>query len=126
MEPTQPGDGQNTGASQQLSDMADNVKNAATQFGRKAGDRIEETRQATASRLRNTAETLHNKVEGASVVAHRAADKVSAMGNYLDEHSVKEMVTDVKGAMSRNPGKTLVISLIAGILVGKAFRGDRD
>ncbi len=125
MEANQP-NGQNADTTQQVSEMASNVKNAATQFGRKAGDRIEETRQATASRLRNTADTLHQKVEGASVVAHRAADKVSAMGNYLDEHSVRDMVTDVKSVMSRHPGKTLIVSLIAGILVGQAFRGERD
>jgi hypothetical protein len=107
-------------------DIAHNVRNTASQFGRRASERIEETRQATASKLRNTAGTLHHTADGVSNAAHKAAERVDAMGNYLNEHSVKDMMSDVQTVMSRHPGKTLLISLIAGILVGKAFSGERD
>jgi len=90
--------------------------------------KIEEVRTSTASRLHNTAATLHDRadhipgVQQACGFMHRAADKLNTVADYMGEKDTKQMLADAEGAAKRNPGRSLLIAGALGFLLGRALR----
>lgn len=105
-----------------VSEMADSAREKASGLGRKAAERMDQTREKTATRLERAGGALHNQADKVSSATHATARKVEAMGSYLREHTVGDLASEVRGAMVRNPGKTLGIALAAGFLIGQALR----
>ncbi|MGC4050235.1 MAG: hypothetical protein QM757_12695 [Paludibaculum sp.] len=64
-------------------------------------------------------------METISGLTHSAADKLSETAEYVREHDVDTMMTDVKKVVRRNPGPSLLIAAVIGFLVGRAFSSNR-
>lgn len=109
-----------------VSEMADAAREKASGLGRKATERMDQTREATASRLERAGGALHNQADKVSSATHATARKVEAMGSYLREHTVGDIASEVRDVMVRNPGKTIGIALAAGFLIGHALKPGHD
>ena len=117
---------------EKLSDSADQVKEKVSGFGRQAADTLNSNRDAAASGLRRAATALHGKASslpgGDSVtgMARATADKLSSTADYVRDHDVKRMMSDLTVVVKNNPGPSLLAAICIGFLVGRAFNGNRD
>jgi len=50
---------------------------------------------------------------------HTAADKLSDTADYLREHDINSMVTDLKRLVRNYPGPTLIAAAAVGFLLGR-------
>ncbi|MDX2150471.1 MAG: hypothetical protein SFV54_07040 [Bryobacteraceae bacterium] len=57
--------------------------------------------------------------------ANRAADGLRSTADYVRTADAKAVANDIKDTVRRHPTETLIGALIAGFLVGRAFRGGR-
>ena len=55
-------------------------------------------------------------------MAHTAADKLEATADYVREHDVKDMISDVERFVKDHPSQSLIAAAAVGFLVGRAFR----
>ena len=119
MTPSEPGR-QNTG---KWSDAAQDAKQRASDMGRNAMESLDRGRQTAANKLDSAASSLRNVQSSGRVgdMAHRAADKIERTAHYMRDHDVRDMVTDVEGAVRRNPGPSLAIAAAFGFLLGTAL-----
>jgi ElaB/YqjD/DUF883 family membrane-anchored ribosome-binding protein len=121
--------GQGNDLSSRASDAANQVKERAADMGRKAVDTVDRGLDSAADALQSTASTLRNKVPGDNrlgAMANRAANSIEGAATYMREHDVRDIVTDVEGAVRRNPGPSLLIAAAFGFLLGTAIRGGSD
>jgi hypothetical protein len=106
----------------QISETAADVKGKVTDFGRKAADRIDNSRESAAVTLEKTATSIHAGGDKLSGVAHSAADKVQATADYVRRTDLKGMAEDVQGIVKRYPGPALAAAAILGFLVARGLR----
>ncbi len=117
--------GQSVG--QKVSGAAGQVTSKVSDMGRSAANRIDENRGAAASGLEKAASALHDKAESlpggekVSSMAHATAEKLSSTADYVREHDVQGMMTDVETLVKNNPGPSLIAAAVVGFLVGRAF-----
>jgi ElaB/YqjD/DUF883 family membrane-anchored ribosome-binding protein len=57
-------------------------------------------------------------------LAHSAADKLSATADYVREHDLDSMMSDVESFVKKNPGPAILTAALLGFLVGRTFRRD--
>jgi ElaB/YqjD/DUF883 family membrane-anchored ribosome-binding protein len=107
---------------EQISETASDVKGKVTDFGRKAADRIDSSRESAAMTLEKTATSLHSGGNKLSGVAHSAADKVQATADYVRRTDLKGMAEDVQDIVKRYPGQALAAAAILGFLVARGLR----
>ena len=106
-----------------VSDTASQAREKASEYGRSAVDKLDQGRHSAAGALQRTASTLRNSGGGRmGDVANRAADKIERTATYMRDHDVRDMVSDVEGAVRRNPGPSLLIAAAFGFLLGSAIR----
>lgn len=119
----------------QVAEKATSAKNAIADAGRKAVDKINESRQPAASSLESAASSLHQTadsipgglktgVDKVASAAHATADKLQATANYVRNTDVSAMMTDVEGLVKQYPGQSLLAAAAVGFLVGRVFRSD--
>jgi hypothetical protein len=84
-------------------------------------DAIANTLDRAGAKLHTAADTLPGG-ERVAEIAHGAADKLEASGQYLHEHGAKEMMDDLEKLVRAHPGKSLLAVALLGVLVGRAFR----
>jgi len=110
-----------------ISDSATNLKDKASEMGRKAADVIDENIASAATGLDRAAATLHGRAENlpgidkVSGLAHTAADKLSATAGYFREHDVDRIKDDMKMMVKNNPGASLLVAGVVGFFLGRAF-----
>lgn len=110
-----------------ISDAASQAKGKVSDLGRTAADKIDQNRDAAAGGLESAASTLHDKAESlpggekVASLAHTTADKLSSTANYVREHDVNSMMTDVERLVKNNPGPSLLAAAVIGFLVGRTF-----
>jgi ElaB/YqjD/DUF883 family membrane-anchored ribosome-binding protein len=110
-----------------LSNTAGQVKEKVSEIGTAAKDKIDENRGSAASGLEKAASTLHEKADGLpggekiSSLAHATADKLSNTAEYVRDHDVNRMMSDVEELVKNNPGPSLLAAAVIGFLVGRAF-----
>jgi ElaB/YqjD/DUF883 family membrane-anchored ribosome-binding protein len=92
-------------ASDQLSGAAHAVKGKVENFGRRATDKLNETRCSAAGGLEN------------------AASKLAATAKYMRRHDVKDVVTGFEQVIRNNPARSLITAVFAGFIAGRLFRG---
>lgn len=115
-------------ASEQLSEAVANVKDKAQDIGRRAADKMNETRSSAASGLESAASALHEKaenlpgVEAVRNAAHCTANNVACSADYLRTHALKDVISDVGRCVSRNPGTSILTAVFTGFMVGRMFR----
>jgi ElaB/YqjD/DUF883 family membrane-anchored ribosome-binding protein len=107
---------------EQISEAASDVKGTVTDFGRKAADRIDNSRESAAITLEKTATSIHSGGDKLSGVAHSAADKVQATADYVRRTDLKGMAEDVQDIVKRYPGQALAAAAILGFLVARGLR----
>jgi ElaB/YqjD/DUF883 family membrane-anchored ribosome-binding protein len=106
-----------------VTDTANQAKEKASELGRTAADRLDQSRNTAASALQKTASTLRGTGSGrVGDVANRAADTIERTATYVRDHDVRDMMSDVEGAVRRNPGPSLLIAAAFGFLLGSAIR----
>jgi ElaB/YqjD/DUF883 family membrane-anchored ribosome-binding protein len=110
-----------------LSERAADAKSKLSDFARTTAGAVDDNRSAAADGLDTAASTLRAKAgvlpggESVSGMAHAAADRLSTTANYVREHDVNRMMTDVEGLVTRNPGPSLLVAAAFGFLVGRAM-----
>jgi ElaB/YqjD/DUF883 family membrane-anchored ribosome-binding protein len=107
---------------EQISEKTADVKEKVTDFGRKALDKIEGSRESAAGALDQTASSLHSGGDKLSGVAHSAADKIQATADYVRRTDLKGMAEDVQDIVKRYPGQSLAAAAILGFLVARGLR----
>jgi hypothetical protein len=114
-------------AGEKISGVASQAKDSASGLGRAAADTIDNNRGKVAGGLETAASTLHEKAEslpgGEKITdfAHSAADKLSTTADYVRQHDVNSMMTDVQEMVKKNPGPALLLSAVLSFLVARAF-----
>ncbi len=105
-----------------LADKAADMKERVAGIGRKAVDKLDDSRETAAGALDATASTLHTRGDQISVATHSAANKIHSTANYVRNTDVKGMVDDIENILKRYPAQTLAAAAFFGFLVGRAFR----
>jgi ElaB/YqjD/DUF883 family membrane-anchored ribosome-binding protein len=114
----------------QVTEVASEVKRKVSDLGRSAVDKVEENRQAAASGLESAAATLHENAESlpggdkVTGMAHATANKLNATADYVREHDVNNMMSDLEQVVKNNPGPALLAAAVVGFLIGRAFSHD--
>ena len=118
---------QPSSTSEKMSDAADQVKDKVSSLGRTAADKIDENRGAAAGGLEKAASAIHEKAdslpggEKVTSMAHATAEKLSSTADYVRDHDVSTMMSDVETVVKNNPGRSLLAAAVVGFLVGRAF-----
>ena len=112
-----------------VSNLTENVKGKASELGQKVTETIDEQRQATASTLRNAATTLYTEAErlpGERIksIAQGAAERIDQTSEYIRQHNAPAVLDDVTQLARRYPGRTIIVSLAVGFLLGRLFTSD--
>ncbi|HWQ32113.1 MAG TPA: hypothetical protein VNQ79_04455 [Blastocatellia bacterium] len=93
--------------------------------GSSAFDQIKST---VADRMHAAAQTLHQKTAGAdraselSDFGRRAADWLDRSADYVSEMEPQRVKVDLENQVRRNPGKSLLIAGVAGLVIGSILR----
>ena len=113
--------------SEKLTEAAGEVKHKVSEFGRTATNKIDENRNSAASGLEEAASMLDEKAdslpggEKVTSLAHATAEKLSSTADYVRDHDVHQMMTDVETLVKNNPAASLFTAAAVGFLVGRAF-----
>lgn len=111
---------------EQLGQKAAQIKETVADFGRKAGDKMDEGRVRAAGKLDSTASSLHSGgdriASTASNAMHTTADKIQVAAAYLREHDTGAMMEDLEGIVRRYPGAALAAAAVVGFFAGRALR----
>ena len=119
-----------TNVKNKVTEGANKAKDKAEEIGRNVQTRIDETRAPAADKLQTAASTLHEKADnlpgGQTVagLAHKTADTMQATAEYVRQHDVQDMMSDVESFVRRHPGQSLLAAAAVGFLVGRSFRSD--
>jgi ElaB/YqjD/DUF883 family membrane-anchored ribosome-binding protein len=105
-----------------VAQKANEAKDKIADLGRKTVDQIDAQRESVASTLNKTASALHEQGENAAGLAHTTADKLETTADYLRQHDLKAMMSDVEELAKRYPGQCLAAAVGVGFLLGRVFR----
>jgi ElaB/YqjD/DUF883 family membrane-anchored ribosome-binding protein len=114
---------------ERVSNMSNQARDRASEFGRKSADAIDRGLDTAAGKLHDTAESLRMKAgtggDKMSQFATTAADKLDATARYFRDHHTRDMVSGMESMVRRNPGASLAAALAVGVLIGAAMKRDR-
>lgn len=110
------------GMKEAISDKAEDVKMKITEFGRKAADKFNDSRESAAGALDKTASSLQSSGDQLSGAARSTAEKLQATANYVRHTDLKGMAEDVGDIVKRYPGSSLAVAAIVGFLVARGLR----
>ena len=111
-----------------ISNAAARAQDQATKYGQKAVEAVDASRESAASTLESAAEGIRAKADRlpggpqASEYARRAADKLGATANYIRDHEVKDMASDLQSFIKAHPAQALIGAAVIGFLAGRAVR----
>jgi ElaB/YqjD/DUF883 family membrane-anchored ribosome-binding protein len=111
-----------------VADAANRAQEQAKRYGQRAMDAVESGRESAASTLDSAASGIRSKADslpgGADVsrFARRAADKIGGAAQYLREHEVKDMMSEVESFVKEHPAQALLGAALVGFLAGRSMR----
>jgi len=114
--------------SDSMADAANRAQEQAKRYGQRAMDAVESGRESAAKGLDNAAAGIRSKADslpgGAEVsrFARRAADKIGGAAEYLREHEVKDMMSEVESFVKEHPAQALLGAVVVGFLAGRSMR----
>ncbi|HKX30963.1 MAG TPA: hypothetical protein VJ302_24950 [Blastocatellia bacterium] len=85
-------------------------------------------KKTVAVQLSKAAQTLHQKStqevdnRELSNLGHRAADWLERSADYVRDVEPQRLKSDLENQVRRNPGKSLLIAGIAGLVIGRILR----
>ncbi|MFN7945413.1 MAG: hypothetical protein U0Z53_08680 [Blastocatellia bacterium] len=89
---------------------------------------FDQIKSTVADRLHAAAQTLHQKTAGSDQSSDlagfgsRAADWLDRSADYVSEMEPQRVKTDIENQVRRNPGKSLLIAGVAGLVLGRMLR----
>ncbi len=96
------------------------------EFGRTAGETLDEAREGTAAALENAASSVRTTgrhgAESIETMTESAAGKLDTTAAYVRSHDVGGMVANVRQIIGRHPTSFLVMAAGIGFLAGCAVR----
>lgn len=96
---------------QQATALKDRINEQAGQVSNRLAQRIDQVRGRASTRLRNTSQKLHN------------------LAIYVEEHDARDisqaLFRSSRDMIRKHPGRSLVIGVVAGLLLGRALRACR-
>jgi ElaB/YqjD/DUF883 family membrane-anchored ribosome-binding protein len=120
--------GSSTFSSDTVTDAAARAQNQAAKYGQKAVDAVDASRDSAASTLDSAAAGIRanaDSLPGGRAVgqfANQAADKLGSTAQYLREHEVKDMMSDLEGFIKAHPAQALLGAAVVGFLAGRSMR----
>ncbi|HUS07517.1 MAG TPA: hypothetical protein VMZ52_14515 [Bryobacteraceae bacterium] len=115
-------------AKDKVNEMTSQAREKASALGRAAVEKMDSSRESAAESLQSTASSLRSGAEiGSQSInnfASRAAGSIEQTAQYMREHNVRGMVSDVQEMVKRNPGPSLIAAAAFGFLLGAALRRD--
>ncbi|HEX2281235.1 MAG TPA: hypothetical protein VHG52_05670 [Thermomicrobiales bacterium] len=115
-------------AADQARDKADQAREKAGQVAHQATDAVDARRgqasdamDTAATQLRERGQNLPGG-ERTAEMASMAADKMEMTSEYVREHDVQDMMTDLEKLVRAHPTQSLVAAAAAGFLVGRMLR----
>ena len=111
-----------------VADAAGRAQDAAKRYGQRAMDAVESGRQTAASTLDSAASGIRSKADtlpggdDVSRFARRAADRIGGAAQYLRDHEVKDMMSEVRDFIKEHPAQALVGAVVVGFLAGRSMR----
>jgi ElaB/YqjD/DUF883 family membrane-anchored ribosome-binding protein len=104
-----------------IADKASDVKESLNEFGHKAADKLDESRESTARALEKTSTSLHSGADQFSDAGHYAADRLQATADYVRETDLESIFEDVQNLVRRYPTQALAGAAILGFLVARGL-----
>ena len=107
---------------------AEGVRDQAAKYGQKAAEAVNTGRRSAAATLENAAAAVRSKADnlpgGPQVgqYARQAADTLGATAEYLRDHEMSDMMTDLKRMVKDHPTPALIGAAVIGFLVGRSVR----
>lgn len=111
-----------------IADAASRAEEQAKRYGQRAMDAVNAGRETAASKLDSAASGIRSKADslpgGADVsqFARRAADKIGGAAQYLREHEVKDVMSEVESFVKEHPAQALLGAAVIGFLAGRSMR----
>jgi hypothetical protein len=111
-----------------VADAASRAQEQAKRYGQRAMDAVESGRESAASSLDNAASGIRAKADSlpggpdVSRFARRAADKIGGAAQYLRDHEVKDMMSEVQSFVKEHPAQALLGAAVVGFLAGRSRR----
>jgi ElaB/YqjD/DUF883 family membrane-anchored ribosome-binding protein len=115
-------------SSDTVADAAGRAQEQAKRYGQRAMDAVESGRQSAASTLDSAASGIRSKAdalpggEDVGRFARRAADKIGGAAQYLRDHEVKDMMSEVQSFIKEHPAQALLGAAVVGFLAGRSMR----
>lgn len=105
-------------------EIADTVRQKASQVGGQVADRTDAALGATGERLGDLADTVRANAPAGTVgqVATRAADALEQSGEYLQQHSTSDIVSDLTDLVRRRPLASMLVAVGIGYLFMRSRR----
>ena len=97
------------------------VTDKAAELGRKATDKLEDSRQSTASALERGATSLHSTSDQLSDFGHRAAERIQSTADYVRQTNLRSMAGDIQDVVKRYPGAALAAAAVVGFIIGRSL-----
>ncbi len=105
--------------------MLKTMTDTAQQLGESAGQRLDELREETGDALHTAASSVRNTgrqgTKAIDDLAGGTADRLDATANYIEDHDVRAVWTDLQRFGRRHPAGTFLLAASLGFLVGSAF-----
>jgi ElaB/YqjD/DUF883 family membrane-anchored ribosome-binding protein len=111
-----------------VADAASRAQEQAKRYGQRAMDAVESGRESAATSLDNAASGIRAKADSlpggpdVSRFARRAADKIGGAAQYLRDHEVKDMMSEVQSFVKEHPAQALLGAAVVGFLAGRSRR----
>jgi ElaB/YqjD/DUF883 family membrane-anchored ribosome-binding protein len=112
----------------------DNFKNESLTYGQAAtqtqrsGSTLDNIKSTVADKLRTAASAVQNKAASPnqnstiSEYGNQASDWLNRSADYVRDLDVNQVKSNVQTEVRRNPGRSLLIAGVAGLILGAIFR----
>jgi ElaB/YqjD/DUF883 family membrane-anchored ribosome-binding protein len=93
------------------------------------GSTFERVRSGLSEKLSGAAQVLHEKVAGSGKqteitnLGNRAADWLERSADYVKDVEPQQIRSDIEAQVRRNPGRSLLIAGVVGLILGRVIRG---
>jgi ElaB/YqjD/DUF883 family membrane-anchored ribosome-binding protein len=111
-----------------ISNAAARVQDQAAKYGQKAVEAVDASRDSAASTLDTAAAGIRSKADSlpggpqVSQFARRTADSLGTTADYLREHEMKDMMSDLASFIKAHPTQALIGAAVVGFLAGRSGR----
>jgi hypothetical protein len=113
------------------SDRVSQAKTRVADIGQRAAETLDEKRETVARGMESAASALHGRAESLpggqkiSSAAHSAAGAMEMAADYVRDHDLRKMLSDLGQVVKRHPGATLLTAAALGFLLARNFSRNR-